>query len=424
MQCVADFEIKTDVSVLHDDLRLRLKHPTGQFQARLKNIPRKDFTTPFLLSLQIIFEVPAIQEAPEVAQERLAECLNMLVLATGARFERHRTKQIVDCAQGGGMKDCLIWAAGTVNDDPQPFLSERLMTSIERLLQYDQPPAIRRALRWYRRGVNAPIPDDQFQYFWFALEILAEFQKGAEKVPDRCPDCRSPLYCETCKTHPTHKQYVKQAIRDLILTVDKDCNEKDLTSLEKTRNALMHGAVLDDIEDKIHRPGLEMVDVLGKIVFRALVNLFPKDIFKEKVNLGSPSTYVHRTLTAYVHAQTIVPLDRDGEVELDRFSGVQVTREFGRPPQSGLSVVVEINDDQIARLAPLARNKSDHRELCERIQQNVRRSADGRKAVTLVYATDMAQIKKAIERGETGVWQDLFREIMAANAVPNYWIPR
>ena len=30
----------------------------------------------------------------------------------------------------------------------------------------------------------------------------------------------------------------------------------------------------------------------------------------------------------------------------------------------------------------------------------------------LVLSTDMASIKEALKRGDTGVWQDFFREIM------------
>ncbi|MGO7785661.1 methylamine utilization protein MauJ, partial [Rhizobium ruizarguesonis] len=58
---------------------------------------------------------------------------------------------------------------------------------------------MRRALRWYRLGIHAYSPDDQFTYFWFALEIVAEFQKPTSKVHDKFPHCQSALYCEKCE---------------------------------------------------------------------------------------------------------------------------------------------------------------------------------------------------------------------------------
>jgi hypothetical protein len=74
MRLVADYEIKSEWSVSSDDLELRLQHPKGEFQARIKNIPRKDFSRPFLLSLRIFFEAPSLNGAQEVAQGKLTEC--------------------------------------------------------------------------------------------------------------------------------------------------------------------------------------------------------------------------------------------------------------------------------------------------------------------------------------------------------------
>ncbi len=50
MECVANYEIKTENSVVADDLVLRIKHPKGLYRARIQNIPRTVYTTPFLLS--------------------------------------------------------------------------------------------------------------------------------------------------------------------------------------------------------------------------------------------------------------------------------------------------------------------------------------------------------------------------------------
>jgi len=105
----------------------------------------------------------------------------MFAFAAGAGVRWHRTKQIVDCTPTSGMRDCLIWADSVGHEDPTPFLDKDIMASIERLLQFDPPPAVRRALRWYRIGIHDSVPEDQFQYFWFALEILAEYQKDPKR---------------------------------------------------------------------------------------------------------------------------------------------------------------------------------------------------------------------------------------------------
>jgi hypothetical protein len=163
MEYVANYEIMAECSVVADDLVLRIKHPKGLYRARIQNIPRSLYTTPFLLSLHMYFEAPTLDKAQDIAGSFLADCLNMLAFTTGCSFKRHRIRQIVDAK--GGMTSLLMWADPIEYEDPQPFLREDTVRAIERLSEFDIPPAIRRALRWYRLGINATVPDDQFMYF-------------------------------------------------------------------------------------------------------------------------------------------------------------------------------------------------------------------------------------------------------------------
>jgi len=82
MQVVANYEIRSECSVVADDLRLQIKHPQGLYRALIKNIPRSDYSTPFLLSLHLYFDAPDLDEAKEIAEERLADCLNMLAFTS------------------------------------------------------------------------------------------------------------------------------------------------------------------------------------------------------------------------------------------------------------------------------------------------------------------------------------------------------
>ncbi len=163
MECVANYEIKTECSVVADDLVLRIRHPKGLYRARIQNIPRPVYTTPFLLSLHLYFDAPALDEARDIADGFLADCLNMLAFTTGSGFRYHRIRQVVDATPPGktGMRSLLMWGDSIEYEDPQPFLHEDTARAIERLLEFDIPPAIRRAMRWYRLGINATVPDDQ-----------------------------------------------------------------------------------------------------------------------------------------------------------------------------------------------------------------------------------------------------------------------
>lgn len=409
MQFIANYEIKSAVSIFEDGKWVVLQHPKGKFRARICNIVRKDFRVPFLLSLQLTFDAEKLEVAKDIADEVLADCLNMLALTTGSSFVRHRVRQIVDCTSDTQMRSCLMWGDSIGHEDPSPFIDDEIIASINQLLTFDMPPAVSRALRWYRIGISSSTPDDQFQYFWFALELIANFQKSSEKVPDQCPHCKSPLYCELCKTHPQHKPYIKQAIQSLIKAVDKDCDDATIKVLGDARNSLMHGTTLKEIEEKLPEPHEDIVDILGKIVFKALINQIPQEVLTDKVVFGSPSTYVHRSLTGVAHIKTVVPIDADGEFDLS-FSSMTMEMVTDAPPQSARPTLMVMTLEQYSRLRNLSFTKGDHQKMCQRISQ--RTETHGEQVVALVLSTDRALILEAIKNNESGEWQDLFREII------------
>lgn len=411
MRCVANFEIGSDVSVVADDLVLTINDPSGAFKARIRNIPRSEYTTPFLLSLHIYFDAPDLEQAKEVAEDIMANCLNMLAFTTGSGFRKNRIRQVMDAETSsmGAMRSVLMWGEKVEYEDPQPFLGEDNARSIERLLDHDVSPAIRRALRWYRLGVDASSPDDQFTYFWFALEIVAESQKSTEKVHDKCPRCQSKLYCEKCEKHPSHRPYAKQAIRALMKAADPECDDRTVELLDKTRNSLMHGSTLKEIESNLPDLHEHVVDILGRILWRALVMQFPKEIFDGTLVMGVPSTYVHYKANAVAHVQTVVPVDQEGHFDLD-FRGMTVHLKPSGPPQSASPFVVKMTREQYDRLNSLSYRKGEHQEMLERIRGRVQEKNDH--ILALVLATDMQNIRRAFETKQEGEWQALFREIL------------
>ena len=388
MQCVANYELKAEASVFEDGCWLEIKHPKGLFRARLRNIVRNDFSTPFLLTLHIYFEAAGLDVAHDVAEERLVDCLNMLVLVTGCRFSSHRIRQIVDATPSvGAIRSLHMWSDSIGHEDPTPVLDDELTETASHLLSYDVPLPLRRAMSWYRHGVNSTVPDDQFQYFWFALEIVAVYKEATEKVNDKCPVCRSPLYCETCNDHPKHWPYEKQKIRALMQAVDKECDESRLELLAKARNTLMHGGTLRDIEGNLHEPREEIVDTLGKIVFMALVNEFPRELFKEKLRFLNPSTYVHRIMSGIAHIQTVVPQNASGDFDLS-FSGTTMKMVTDGPPQSARPSGIVMRKEQYERLTKLSYKSCDHQEMLRRIAGRIHKQSETH-VILVVPATDM-----------------------------------
>ena len=414
MHCVANFEVESEVSVVSDDLVLKIKDPNGAFRAQIRNIPRSEFTIPLLLSFHIYFEAPNLEDAQDIADDLLASCLNLLAFTSGSGFRKHRIRQIVNAEPPLklAMRDVRMWGERIEYDDPQPFLTDQFSSSIERLLEFDIPPAIQRALRWYRLGIVASAPDDQFTYFWFALEIVAEFQKPTTKVHDKCARCQSPLYCEQCEKYPLHRPYAKQAIRELMKAADKTCDDETVELLDKTRNSLMHGTTLKEIESELPDPRESVVDTLGRILWKVLIRQFPKEMFDGKLIMGVPSTYVHYKVNSIAQIQTVVPVDSNGNFDLE-FKGMTMAMQPFGPPQSASPIVLGMTPDQYDRLGTLSYTKGDHQEMLRRIHGRVQEREGN--IYALVLATDMSLIRQAMEKKQDGPWQDLLREILEPN---------
>ena len=83
MRCAANFEVITSVSVVADNRVLTFNGHEGEFTARIKNIPRSEYTVPFLLSVHLYFEADSLDSATDVAEEHLKACLDMLAFTTG-----------------------------------------------------------------------------------------------------------------------------------------------------------------------------------------------------------------------------------------------------------------------------------------------------------------------------------------------------
>lgn len=417
MECVANIEIKTECSIVEDSRSLTINHPRNLYRAHLKNIPRSVFSEPFLISLVIYFDAPSLNESKDIAHDLTADCLNMIAFATGSRFQFHRIKQIAEVKPDeSGMNSILFWGESIEYDDPQPFITRQTTDAIEKLSLFDAPKPIQKALRWYRLGVNATVPDDQFMNFWFALEIIAEFQKPNIKVQDKCPKCKGALYCESCQAYPEHKPYLKQVIKQLLIQVCH-CDDATFDMLDSTRNSLMHGQTMGEIEGNF--PDLErhIVDILGRLVWIALIDQFPKEYFDGKLSLGYPSTYVRRNISGIASIKMPIPLDANGDLDLS-FKGIQVSLKASAPPQSEAPMLVTMNLDQYDALGKLCNSSANDPEVCRRIRNYCQIIDD--KVHTLILSTDYKLIVDSIARGQTGELQSLFNEIFEANTPIRY----
>lgn len=320
MRFIAQFDLTADISASDDVGQQAIEHPNGEFKFIIRRKTVNDDSGTVTLHCNMEFEAAALDQAKETFLDYTVMVLDVLALVTHASIKFHRVHKIFDWTPGKAMRQGLMFVHDPPEPEPEPFLDPEILDVAALLLKAEVGEKVRSALRWFRWGVAAESPEDQFQHFWFALEVLAEHKKPTEKVNDACPTCHEALYCETCEVYPTHRPYPKQAIAHLIAQIAPG-NPDFFPVADQARNMMMHGASVGTIEEKIGRPLHLIIDPLGHIVWTGLlstlIGALPNDERPKELKMGHATTFVKWNMTAAAHMETMVPLGPDGEPDIE-----------------------------------------------------------------------------------------------------------
>src|SRR3954452_11529269 len=167
------------------------KQPQSLFEAYISNLSIEPGTDRPLLSIQIVISALDIAAAEDVGRPKLLTYLDMLTFVTNLKFEIHKLVRIIDWTQGPQQRQCMQYQPFPGHGLPLPVLSNAVFKSVEVLEEAEISDRLRRVLRWFARGVRSAYPDDQFQYFWFVLELLAQIDKSPVRVSDLCAQCKT-----------------------------------------------------------------------------------------------------------------------------------------------------------------------------------------------------------------------------------------
>jgi hypothetical protein len=238
---LGNWEVETDIILPEGVPFLRYDHPTSTYTVFLRNIPesRNDLT---YMSMQVVFDAPDLKEAKAIGQDIAKNFLDYLSLVSNLKVRLRRLFQIFNWEPSSDIRECLYFSPHSNHDDaPYEVLETKLLESIAFLQKQTLNPRLRRAMKWFANGIASRFPDDQFTFFWFVVELVAQLMKNPSPVPDRCPVCKGPLQCTTCGTTPLHRPYPKQAIEQLFAKYGpKDAGEFYRRASD-ARNMLMHG---------------------------------------------------------------------------------------------------------------------------------------------------------------------------------------
>lgn len=276
-----DFEVEAHACLEQDLEQIQLTHPRNEYEIHISNLQVDRGVDRPLLSVQIIVPGDDINKMEKIGISILKKHLHYLSFVSNKSFRIHKLIRIIDWTPEVKKRKWIQFERfpGSElpypgSELPYPILNEKLFKTIETLQKIQINTAFERALKWFSNGISAESLDDQFQYFWFVIELLAQFHKKVEKVNDPCPKCLKPLFCEECNEFPTHRPYPKQAIKQLFEKIITDKPQEFFNTTNNIRNSIMHGKSTEEIEKQQNIDLSVIVDKLGLLAYWSIYRTF------------------------------------------------------------------------------------------------------------------------------------------------------
>ncbi|GEM_PF-3376610 len=271
---MADFIIDSDMCLPADAGSLTVNGPNGQV-LYLQNIEVAPHTRN-TLSARLAYDCDDWDKAKEIADGAIVGYLNALSFSTGRVLSVKELRLIIDWAPGIQMRDARGYAEVPFWQRAEPSFEHKYASSAEHLLSVFTDGRTQTAAHWYRRGISAEGPEEQFRYLWFVIEIASEYTKDQVKVPSTCPKCQEALFCRSCKIEPHHRKYPGQAIQALFEHIAPDSGGEYFRVLQKIRHTLMHGDTIDSVIGELPCDKPQAINVLGSIARHAILSMLDK----------------------------------------------------------------------------------------------------------------------------------------------------
>ncbi len=325
-----DFEVEAHGCLPPEIDSLVAKHPRGDYEVTIRNLAVEPGVDRPLLSMHLVLPGDDLEAAKIAGESALRSFLRYLTVVTQLSFKIHELKKVVDWTLGKTGRNCLQYLRQPGYGLPLPAIQPHILESLRVLQNCETDATIDRAIRWFSSGVSARFSDDQFQFFWLVVELIASVRKDPGRVHDACPICRAPLYCETCDSHPTHRPYPRQAIEQLFVRFIPEGGGELFEKMSKIRHAIMHGGEVLDVVEGFGEELQSLVDRLGRIAWHSLVEEMlrrhpspPGD----QIRVFTANTFGHPVYRVCAH---IVVYGADPENPIvDRLSMPEVTLVYG-----------------------------------------------------------------------------------------------
>jgi hypothetical protein len=296
-------EVESDLCLVATQSTLRYQHPKGTYVVFLRNLELKPAGESPLLSAQMTFNAPSLQESRKVGESYLREFLDFLTLITNNRFRIHRILQMFEWEPETDERSAIYYNDVANPSIPFAALNDDILKTLSDIQREDLSPLVRRAIKWFGNGVASRYSDDQFTFFWLAIEVLSEATKDTSLRPDICPRCKTPMYCPSCEETPLHRPYPKQAIQQLFRRHGGTGWEEIYRKADKVRNQLMHGEEVAAIEANLSIDLKIIVDQVGRLAWTSLISQFNRVFANGDRQALFCDTYANGGLSSGAHLQ-------------------------------------------------------------------------------------------------------------------------
>jgi hypothetical protein len=283
-----DFHVATDLVLPVKAPDVTLRGPNNLTCKLHNGAVDKDGHVSELIAV-VVAEVTSMDRAENELRGLLASQLDLFAFVVQSRFQILSPIRAIEWEPRLKKRHGRIFHEQDPYYPPAPDLAPEFGTSINQLNDATLPDYVRAALKLFRYGLLGRYPEDQFMYFWLAVEILAENSKGAEAIAIPCGKCGRPLVCE-CGAQVVRKPMPKDAINQLISNIGWP--PEFSKPLFDARNALMHGASVETVEKVTGESMAALMDTLGELCSRAIRALLPIPLDKTFHSMSREASFV------------------------------------------------------------------------------------------------------------------------------------
>lgn len=286
-----DFDVHAEIVLPDGAPPLEIKTIQPFMELRLRNGPKDAKGHVTALIAELIANVEQPDNSRQELTALLVKLLDVMSFVTHNGYKLIRCQRVIFWEPHATTRELRVYNVFDPYYPPLPELTQDLLNTVQTLLTAQPASHVLRALACFRKGVLEQRPEDQFQQFWFAMEVIAEGMKEDDARPIGCPTCQNALMCVSCNKEPTRRLSGRQGIRKLIHQLLSEDEARLIDQgLGKARNKLMHGSTPAAVEVEL---GVEFTRIINKaawLAWHAIMSAMPSSLDDD----DTPLQFMHR----------------------------------------------------------------------------------------------------------------------------------